>query len=308
MDIEEKDGFKLNSGPTKPFRTLEQQLEILKGRGLIIKDKANALNILSRTNYYRFSAYSLTLRNEDVFDPDASFDAVYELYRFDDALRKIIMEFSSYIEIAFRSYVAYTHAKKHGPLGYMDSSNFINKFYHDKFIEQITYEIDRSDDVFVEHHKSDCGSVFPLWVAIECSSFGDLSKFYKNMIQVDKEYISSNHVGVGYDRLANWLQVCVVARNTAAHGGRFYNRTFQSVRVSLSRRYRKLFRQDSPFAYLFVIHRMLPTKALSRKMRDDLKALFEKYPAAEEKYLGMPADWLKILETSENKKSFDYDK
>lgn len=88
MDIEEKDGFKLNSGPTKPFRTLEQQLEILKGRGLIIKDKANALNILSRTNYYRFSAYSLTLRNEDVFDPDASFDAVYELYRFDDALKK----------------------------------------------------------------------------------------------------------------------------------------------------------------------------------------------------------------------------
>ena len=47
---------------TKSFCTYEQQLQILKRRGLSIADDALALQWLREKNYYRLSAYSLTLQ------------------------------------------------------------------------------------------------------------------------------------------------------------------------------------------------------------------------------------------------------
>lgn len=49
---------------TKSFCTYEQQLQILKRRGLSIADDTLALQWLREKNYYRLSAYSLTLRRK----------------------------------------------------------------------------------------------------------------------------------------------------------------------------------------------------------------------------------------------------
>lgn len=42
--------FKLNRGLTKPFKTINEQLDLLESRGLIVCDRDNALDILNRTN------------------------------------------------------------------------------------------------------------------------------------------------------------------------------------------------------------------------------------------------------------------
>ena len=120
----------LNKGHTKPFLTFSDQLDLLKSRGLIVTDDNEALQILSRTNYYRLSAYSLTLRKNDVFYDGVTFDQIYEIYRFDDAFRKLILDFTSYVEISSRTKIAYCHAQKHGALAYLDTSLFENKYYH----------------------------------------------------------------------------------------------------------------------------------------------------------------------------------
>lgn len=49
----------------KPFKTIEEQISILEDRGLIIEDKEYAKKSLVNLNYYRLSAYTLTLRNND---------------------------------------------------------------------------------------------------------------------------------------------------------------------------------------------------------------------------------------------------
>ena len=51
----------------KPFKTIEEQISILEDRGLIIEDKEYAKKSLVNLNYYRLSAYTLTLRNNDWF-------------------------------------------------------------------------------------------------------------------------------------------------------------------------------------------------------------------------------------------------
>lgn len=51
----------------KIFKTVDEQLELLRSRGLIISDDAKAKDFLLRNNYYRISGYSLTLRKNDIF-------------------------------------------------------------------------------------------------------------------------------------------------------------------------------------------------------------------------------------------------
>ena len=81
---------------TKSFCTYEQQLQILKRRGLSIADDALALQWLREKNYYRLSAYSLTLRHkspstgEDEFLKDSSFSTIIDLYQFDEQFRAAI--------------------------------------------------------------------------------------------------------------------------------------------------------------------------------------------------------------------------
>lgn len=45
----------------KPAKTFDEQLDILISRNLIVDNRTRAINILKQVNYYRFSAYSLTL-------------------------------------------------------------------------------------------------------------------------------------------------------------------------------------------------------------------------------------------------------
>lgn len=304
MGIKSTTPFSLSIGKTKPFLTIDSQLDLLISRGLIVNNRENALNILRRTNYYRFSAYSLTLRKNDVFDPNVTFDDIYELYRFDDAFRKIIFQYSQYVETSLRSYLAYEFSGKYGALGYMDSKNFADSLYHVDFIAKLQEEIEKSDDVFVAHYRQDFNSVFPMWVAIECTTFGNLSKLYKNLKVEDRTTISKKYFGTSREYVENWLQAAVFARNVSAHGGRFYNRKLRTVPVKLPQKYSGIIDGRSAFAYAYAIYKMQPTKALSAAMRKALSDIWASYPFALKTHVGFSEDWEQILVDSENTKAF----
>lgn len=41
----------------RPWKSFEQQLELLESRGMVIGDRDSALQYLERIGYYRLSAY-----------------------------------------------------------------------------------------------------------------------------------------------------------------------------------------------------------------------------------------------------------
>lgn len=45
----------------KAFKTIDEQLDLLRSRGLTIDDESKAKQFLLYNNYYRISGYSLTL-------------------------------------------------------------------------------------------------------------------------------------------------------------------------------------------------------------------------------------------------------
>lgn len=278
---------------TKPFLTYTQQIELLKKRGLIITDDRKAEAILRRANYYRLSAYSLTLRLDDVFYPDVTLEDIVELYDFDADFRKVILEFSSAAETAARAYVAYYHARTYGPLGYMNNQNFKIESFHAKFLLELKSALDRSADVFVIHHRENKNGIFPIWAAIEEMSFGMLSRFYKNMLPRDRVAIAKEFYGIPKEYVENFMQCAVVARNIAAHGGRFYNRIHLDPAVRLPKKLSKV-ENDRPFAYVFAIFKLLPDEKKMDLLRE-LKRIFHKHPFAQGRYLGFPENWEDVL-------------
>ncbi|MCD8049057.1 MAG: Abi family protein, partial [Clostridia bacterium] len=71
----------------KLFKTIDEQLNILKSRGLNVSDDNAAKEFLKYNNYYRISGYSLTLRVHDRFYPNATMQNIIDIYNFDRDLR-----------------------------------------------------------------------------------------------------------------------------------------------------------------------------------------------------------------------------
>ena len=111
----------------KPFRTIEEQLKILRSRGLIIDDEARAGAFLYRNNYYRISGYSLTLRENDRFFEAASFQDIAEIHDFDHEFRSILFQQLLTIEVQIKSMYAYEFAKIHAPADYLNDAFFTDK-------------------------------------------------------------------------------------------------------------------------------------------------------------------------------------
>ena len=65
----------------KDFKTIEEQLDLLRSRGLTISNESQAKDFLLRNNYYRISGYSLTLRKNNVFSQSAAFQNIVDMGR-----------------------------------------------------------------------------------------------------------------------------------------------------------------------------------------------------------------------------------
>ncbi len=66
------------------------------------------------------------------------------------------------------------------------------------------------------------GGELLIYVLVEIFSFGTLSKFYKNMKNIDKKEVAKEF-GVGYTYFESWLESISYVRKICAHYGRLYN-------------------------------------------------------------------------------------
>lgn len=281
---------------TKPFLSFNDQIQLLKSRGLVIDDENFALDIIQRINYYRLSAYSLTLRKDDIFYPNTTIEQIVQLYKFDSDLRNLVLKYTSYIESAFRTYISYHHSENYGPLGYLNNNWFEDEKFHAGFLSKLFRLINSSNDIFILHHKNEKEGIYPFWVAIEVTTFDVLSKLYKNLLTDDRTLISKKYYGVHREYVENWIQCAVIARNVSAHGGRWYNRVMKSSKVKLSEDIKNLFDASKPFAFIFAIYKLQPANDMRKNMILDIQSILKKYPFVQERYLGFPEEWKTLLE------------
>jgi abortive infection bacteriophage resistance protein len=232
----------------KPYITFNEQLNLLKSRGLEITDDAIALEYLRRLGYYRLSGYWYPCRKiipsqaikpvrpqrEDKFMPGSRFQDVVGLYVFDKKLRLIILDAIERVEVAIRVDIAYQLGSRDS-FAYNNSAllhgNFTKKTNpktgltrHEEWLEKHDQLISRSKEDFAEHYKFKYGLPLPIWVAIELWDFGLLSKFYQGMTVNDKEVIAKKYNVPNWQIMESWLRCLNYVRNVVAHHGRLWNR------------------------------------------------------------------------------------
>jgi len=290
----------------KDFKTVEQQLEILRSRGLSITDDTKAKDFLLHNNYYRVSGYSLTLRKNDVFSKSATFQNIIDIYQFDHELRHIILEYVEIIEVRMKSVYAYEFTKVHGPIGYLDDTHFTNKAKHkeimDKANQQKTQRLPH--EAYLKHFVNDLGQAIPLWAYVDLLTISDISFLYSISEQGIKREVANAFgltISKGSEILGQHMHSMTIIRNLCAHGSRIYNRLFEQ-KPSLNAKEKALLIVDKNnnldnahfYGFVLVMKRLLPADIFI-EMKNSIISLTRKYPFVRMDYYGFRSDWKEKL-------------
>lgn len=289
-----------NNNYNKKPTTFEEQIKILKSRNLIINDEDKAIDILSRVNYYRLSAYMLSFKSNDVFFDGCTLEDIYDIYFFDKKLRNLLVAVLESMEIEFRTHIAYHLAHKYGALGYLDSNNFINKELHNIYIKELEKEINKNkQELFIIHHKNKYNGQVPVWVVMEVTTFGMLSKLFYNLKVEDKKVIASMCGSAHYSLLSGWLRSLSHIRNVCAHYGRIYDKKF-NIKPTIPRIYNKYNIDDSRvYSMIIAIKHSIQNKSEWNGFLINLKALVDQYEIIKLDLVGFPVNWYDILSKDE---------
>ncbi|MCE3239055.1 MAG: uncharacterized protein K0R24_2036 [Gammaproteobacteria bacterium] len=92
----------------KPALSIEEQINLLLNRNLILNDLHEACHYLTTIVYYRLMIYfkpflASTINSDNEFKPETSFSDIVSLYVFDRKLRLLVTDASERIEVAFRT-------------------------------------------------------------------------------------------------------------------------------------------------------------------------------------------------------------
>ena len=215
----------------KQAKTTHEQIELLKGRGMLFRDESQAHHYLINISYYRLKGYWWDLQIDVVdhkFHPDTYFEDVINKYNFDRHLRLILFDAIERIEIALRTKMIYFLSLSHGPLWYLKDELFYDLKKHHKNIGKLSDEFGYSQEVFIKDHKSKYGNSHDpeAWKFLEIASMGSLSKLYKNLKYTlpEKSDIAKSMGLNMHNELSSWLESIVYVRNIIAHHSRLWSR------------------------------------------------------------------------------------
>lgn len=231
---------------SKPFKTYDEQIEILSSRGLYIENLKDAKVILSQVNYYNlingyrtpFLDNASSNKVEDVYKPGSSFEEIYALHEMDRELKKVVFYYLLRFEKLLKTSCAYHFSDLHrdGLYPYLQTENYSTSKhqlnYVLKNIGTLTAAISRENKNsngkkplkhYIKKHNH-----IPLWVLVNFLTLGNISYFYnsldeslQNIIARDfgerykENYLSKEKISK--TELIDIIKICNFFRNVCAH-------------------------------------------------------------------------------------------
>ena len=216
----------------KEFKTIEEQIEILKNRNLIV-DEIQAKKVFKENNYYYvINGYKDLFidksKSEETYIQNVNLNEIYSLYKFDIDLRIIFLQYILLLERKLDTYIAYEFSKKYGHKDYLMEKNFDNTKKNNIKIAKLIHDINtnmmeqlNNGNKMLKHYINQYGYV-PLWVLIRILTFGQVSKFYALMKQTDQNIIAKNFL-VREKNLKIYINNLAIIRNICAHDEKLFD-------------------------------------------------------------------------------------
>ncbi|GBG05006.1 Abi family protein [Lactobacillus rodentium] len=195
---------------SKPFKTYNQQLKILRERGLEVPTNGKPKRALEKIGYYTLiNGYKPLFLAKDThgkvihperFIPGASFNEILSLYNLDKELRSILYNGLLFYETSLGAQISYYFSERYPERhSYLAMDNFTDD---PKKVARVLRTINSLSTVInrsVADHKENAIKHYvnkhrhvPLWVLVDFLTFGDLNYFYGNCTDEVKINIAKN--------------------------------------------------------------------------------------------------------------------
>lgn len=220
----------------KVFKNIDEQVEILKGKGLIINDENYASDVLLRENYFFLNGYRHVFYNsfgEKKFIPGTTFEELYALFVFDRRVRNIMFKNLLIVENNYKSFFSYVMSRKYGykEKDYLNPRNFDQNSNKSRQISDLLRKLKRQIRINGGQHKATMHFIqnygyIPMWVGVKVLSFGLISEMY-SVLKSDEKQAIADMYNINSEELMIYLPILANYRNLCAHEDMLYNNKTQ---------------------------------------------------------------------------------
>lgn len=229
----------------KPFTTIDQQLDILESRGVIVDNREEAGKFLLSENYYAvingykeaFLDKAKTNESVEVYRKGTLFEEFHVLYNLDRFLKHRTLYMLLNAENRMRTATVYAFCERNqgsedylDPACYIDSSGHRSKRHYARNLIRLLSKLQSiSSNKHIEcvnYYLKKYGSV-PLWVMAQEITFGTMSAFYE-LQELPVQQAACTHlrrctgVRITPNNLRRAFKVLSQFRNICAHDDRLY--------------------------------------------------------------------------------------
>lgn len=212
-------------------KSLEQQLEIFKSRGLIVDNDDDAINKLKYINYYKIKEYSypfiINKGSEEIKYSKVEFRKIINRYYQDSRMRVNMLECIEMFEIALKTVFA-RELGKNSPFQYLSFSKWCNKEEYckhylgekqsdfKKLIKERTSNkklLTKEIEYFWKFNEQD---KVPIWMLVEVLTFGELV-YLLNLMSKNRRANIANELNIANGDFIQWCKTVNFIRNQVAH-------------------------------------------------------------------------------------------
>jgi len=243
----------------KVFKSIDEQIEILKAKGLVINDYDMAKDVILRENYFFLNGYRspFLVNGSKRFVDGATFDELYSLFKFDRFFRNIIFKYVLIVENNYKSIYSYILSRKYGykEKDYLNVDNFDRSREKARQINDLIRKLKRQIRIngyqhqATSHYINNYGYV-PLWVGVKVLSFGLMGELFTILKEEDKEEIASYYDKMEPNDLEDYLSILSNYRNLCAHEDIVFNHeTQKSIGDNYIHKYLNIPKVDDEYVY-----------------------------------------------------------
>ena len=318
---------------SKEFKKLDEQIEILRNKGLTINDEAYAADVLFRENYFFLNGYRhifMKSTTNKTYIPGTTFEELYSLFLFDRVFRNILFKNILNIENNIKSIMSYYLSLRYGyhEKDYLDHKNFTNNPEKSRQVSDIIKKMKRqiksnaSTHSATMHYVNSYGYI-PLWVLVKVLSFGIIGEVYSILKKEDQINIADVY-DLDSETLNNYLVLLSNYRNLCAHEDIvFENKTQRMIADTKYHRLLKIpitndeyiYGKNDVFALVIVMKQMLKQEEfknmaleISHALRN-LEMNIKTIPINKVMdRMGFPVNWEEIIDIYKEEKKVYYEK
>ena len=243
----------------KTFKSLEEQIEIMKNKGLVINDESFCKEVLLRENYFFLNGYRRTfMKNKDKsrYINGTTFEELYSLFLFDRKIRNILFKNILIVENNIKSIISYQLSKKYGyrEKEYLKPTNFNYSFDNKRQVNDLISKMKRQiknnavTHSATRHYVTNYGYI-PLWVLVKVLSFGIVVELF-SVLKKEDQYDIVDIYGIELKDFVTYLSIVSNYRNLCAHEDIVYdNRTQKIIDDSIYHRKLHIPMMDNEYIY-----------------------------------------------------------